>query len=273
MGHLINPISMRIGSVSSWEDVWYVKHIYYPEYLHIVLKIRLFLIYFFSLSQVENLGLFYSHFKLVKLYKNLCVNVYLYHSGFETLVATFFGESRSKFKKFVYESKEKKLPFFYNAIFDLFIIFKFILHGLKKSFLNFRMLFFFTNAYYDKIKKMLSSKRFCEISLKERRSFLMLLAAYGKLRKYMLNMYTTYKISFRPLVAAFFHSFLAINTLGPLFRGIKFFLALLFGVIASFKVLPYIFLINNDNVSAKFLARFLAKKLEQNYRVREIVNP
>jgi hypothetical protein len=62
MGHLINPISTRIGKFLYWEDFWFVEHIYYPEYLHSLLKIKLYLIYFFETSLFENNKILYSHF-------------------------------------------------------------------------------------------------------------------------------------------------------------------------------------------------------------------
>jgi len=112
--------------------VWYIKHIYYPEYLHIVLKLRLFLIYFFGLRQLERLGLFYSYFKMVKVYKILAVYIYLYHGVLEDLILTFFGESLFKLKKLVYESHEQRLVYMYNGILNIFVLFKLISYKLNK---------------------------------------------------------------------------------------------------------------------------------------------
>lgn len=43
MGYLINPIAFRIGQTQQWEDIWFSYKNYYPDFLHFVLKIRLFL--------------------------------------------------------------------------------------------------------------------------------------------------------------------------------------------------------------------------------------
>jgi hypothetical protein len=102
---------------------------------------------------------------------------------------------------------------------------------------------------------------------------LILLAAYAKLRTRMLNLYSIRAISHQALVTNFLYAFLLKRTLSPLFFAIKNFLILIISSLTFFKVIPKIFLISNDNVSAKFLARFMAKKLKQQYRVREIANP
>jgi len=38
MGHLINPIAFRLGHTRSWEDSWFVKGVYYPEFFTFYIK-------------------------------------------------------------------------------------------------------------------------------------------------------------------------------------------------------------------------------------------
>lgn len=42
------PIGFRVGYTRDWEDVWFSYNYYYPEFLHFVLKVRLFLTDSFS---------------------------------------------------------------------------------------------------------------------------------------------------------------------------------------------------------------------------------
>lgn len=91
MGHLINPISLRIGKFSSWEDLWYFNFIYYPEYLHIFLKIRFFILYFFSAKFFEKFGFFYSHFQIIKKYKNLFICSFLFNGSLEESIDDFLS--------------------------------------------------------------------------------------------------------------------------------------------------------------------------------------
>lgn len=37
------PIGFRVGYTRDWEDIWFSYNFYYPEFLHFVLKVRLFL--------------------------------------------------------------------------------------------------------------------------------------------------------------------------------------------------------------------------------------
>jgi len=47
MGHLINPIAFRLGINKSWENTWYIKNLYYAEYLHNILNLKKFCILYF----------------------------------------------------------------------------------------------------------------------------------------------------------------------------------------------------------------------------------
>src|SRR6185369_12574215 len=65
-----------------------------PEYLHIIFKIKLYLIFLFNNKDFEKeLALFYSHFDIIKVYKNIIIRAYLYHGFIETKIAEFFSES------------------------------------------------------------------------------------------------------------------------------------------------------------------------------------
>lgn len=71
MGHLINATALRVGWFSNWTDSWYSDHVYYPEFLFMVFRIRLFLIYFFASKRIERSAYFYSHFEIINKYNNI----------------------------------------------------------------------------------------------------------------------------------------------------------------------------------------------------------
>jgi len=56
MGHLVNPIAYRLGHTRSWEDNWFIRNIYYPEFLHSMLKIRQYIHYFWTTRFMEKKG-------------------------------------------------------------------------------------------------------------------------------------------------------------------------------------------------------------------------
>jgi len=90
MGHLINPISLRIGSFSDWEDIWFTRFLYYPEYFHTILKVKYFLLFFSNISFFENSGFIFSHSFLIKKYKLFFIKCFFYNGKLEQIVDDFF---------------------------------------------------------------------------------------------------------------------------------------------------------------------------------------
>ena len=84
MGHVINAKAMRIGWSTVWSDQWYSEVQYYSEYLHAIFRIRYYLIYIFTRKHFDKKAIFYSHFEIIKYYKNLYVEIYLYSGKLET---------------------------------------------------------------------------------------------------------------------------------------------------------------------------------------------
>lgn len=78
MGHIINPIGMRLGWFLNWTDIYFVEKSLYPLYLHLIFRIRFYLIYFFRLRIIERKGYFYSHFEIIRKNCFLFVNIFLY---------------------------------------------------------------------------------------------------------------------------------------------------------------------------------------------------
>lgn len=139
MGHLINPIGFRLGWFSGWCDSWFSDYVYYPEFLHDLFRVRLFLNFFFSLAVFEKSSLTFSHFEFYHKYAFLAIRVFYYDGALmEGMFAfqTDFRNSflRSRFLRF----KKKNLRFFgsRNGRFFLFIFYSF-----------FRFSNFFTTKY------------------------------------------------------------------------------------------------------------------------------
>jgi len=94
MGHIVNATSTRIGSSTIWYDTWYTETLYYSEYLHSIFRLRSYLIYIFTRKYLDKYAIFYSHFNIIKLYKSVNVEIYLYdgklESDYEDLKFEFF---------------------------------------------------------------------------------------------------------------------------------------------------------------------------------------
>jgi len=96
MGYLINPIGFRVGQTSSWLDTWFVYKNFYPEFLHFILKIRVFLNCYLSsfpteedldFANKEVISLFrsavlYSHFRIIFNLTSVYISLYLYPGKF-----------------------------------------------------------------------------------------------------------------------------------------------------------------------------------------------
>jgi hypothetical protein len=118
MGHLVNPIAYRLGHTRSWEDNWFIKNIYYPEFLHAILKIRQYIHYFWTTRFMEKKGILLSHFYIYKFTKHLLIKTFLYNTDFEKYIYSFFARGVGIFSDSFYyrlkRKKKKKEPFCYD---------------------------------------------------------------------------------------------------------------------------------------------------------------
>ena len=142
MGHLVNPIAFRLGHTRSWEDNWYIKNIYYPEFLHSILKIRHYLYYFWTTRNMEKKGILLSHFYIFKFIKNLLIKIFLYYIDLEKNSYFFFAKGVGIFSdSFFYRLKRvKKLrgAFLYerykpDLFFLLYLFYSFFLKKKKNK--------------------------------------------------------------------------------------------------------------------------------------------
>jgi len=82
MGHLINPIAFRLSFLKSWEDSWFVRNIYYPEFLNGMLKLRNYLYFFLINKRILKIFIFLNNFFIIKYNKIYMINIYIYHIDF-----------------------------------------------------------------------------------------------------------------------------------------------------------------------------------------------
>jgi len=130
MGHLINPIAFRLGNKKSWENLWYVKNLYYPEFLHNILNIRNFIYFFFKKKKLIKCGLFFSNLNIFKFNKFYIIKLYIYHIDLEKVSYEFINQIYTIYYKNL-KSKRKELPkvFFFLHNSDLFL-FLFVFYSL-----------------------------------------------------------------------------------------------------------------------------------------------
>lgn len=80
MGHLINPVAFRLGWFLRWHDSWFSEKFFYPEILHELFKVRLYVNYFFSFKIFERRSIIFSHAEIFCRSKDFFVRVFFYSS-------------------------------------------------------------------------------------------------------------------------------------------------------------------------------------------------
>lgn len=365
MGHVINAKAMRIGWSTLWSDQWYSEIQYYSEYLHAIFRIRYYLIYIFSRKHFDKKAIFYSHFEIIKHYKNLYVEIYLYsgklESDYENYKFNFFYKLYNMEKN---KDPETREPFFLYTALKLVLIFDW-LHFFYCRFLSTKDLLsfiIFLRQYKIKnIKQALNKLSFKKYIVKEKYKYkiknkmkkLKILKAlfnydfintkinYNVLKKILkknfkkkfknieknINLSKKYKLNIKDniikykkkkyikknififsksdiyffilLFTTFISAKISIGKIsiwkqpnrnitlrrfymaGAIFQEMSkhlnsfvLVLSFVFQNLTKFlKVFVNFFLINNNCVNAKFLSRFIARKLKQNYPVKELLNP
>lgn len=107
MGHLINPIAYRLGINKSWESTFYIKNIYYAEFIHNILNFRNFLYYLFFNKKALQSGIFLSEIIFFKNFKNYIVNIYIYYLELEKSSYKFMNNLYINYYKKDYLKGEK----------------------------------------------------------------------------------------------------------------------------------------------------------------------
>lgn len=125
MGHLINPVAFRLGVNKSWESTWYIKNIYYAEFLHNALNLRNFAYRIFTTKDVIESGIFLSEIFFFKIFKTYIINIYLYHLELEKVSYKFINRLYVNYYKKNYKNNKLSLPphywFLHNADLYAFI--------------------------------------------------------------------------------------------------------------------------------------------------------
>jgi len=106
MGHLVNPVGMRIGKFVYWEDLLYKSNLYYPEFIHKIFKIKLFLTLFFCSEVFTIKDIIFSNCAIIYQNKNLLIKIFLYDSKLEHFLNSFnleeflvFQQERTRVEK------------------------------------------------------------------------------------------------------------------------------------------------------------------------------
>jgi len=229
MGHLINPTSMRIGWFYSWEDFWFVRYIYYPEFFQIILKIRFFLAYFLSTKLFDNTSLFYSHFVMSRKSKSIVVSIFLYYGNLEYVVDNFFFDNWILLNKAVFSDKLKRYvprPGWLHNMFKIVLTFQlfypFSFQSWPKSSLS-RFLKCLYTCDFGTLK-IIVKKLFFK-NLRFVIHFLFFIFLYYKLLKFYAKLDLDYNFAVDKLLKRFLFTYFWFFSMGNSFKALSNFLS------------------------------------------------
>lgn len=109
MGHLINPMAMRLGRFSEWCDSWYSEFIFYPEFLHDMFRVRMYLTHvLYDNMFFEKSPYFLSHFEFFYKYNYLVARFYYYDGVLMTSFFTFSADFYDRYTRERYTKTRKR---------------------------------------------------------------------------------------------------------------------------------------------------------------------
>ena len=235
MGHLVNPVGMRIGKFVYWEDLLYKSNLYYPEFIHKIFKIKLFLTLFFCSEVFTIKDIIFSNCAIIYQNKNLLIKIFLYDS---------------------------KLEHFLNSLnLEEFLVFQQERTRVDKSF----KLLVFLNTFF-KLKKVWLISLYTCIKRKQFKYFL----KKKNVKKIILFFLCLKSKSYKSIKL-----FLIKNSFILLYYGfIKKYLEVIFNFVFKFKHITFsISLISNKGLTAAFFAKFIAIKIQQGQSIKQVIRP
>lgn len=286
MGHIVSSLAFRLGNTRTWVDEWYLEKLYYSFFLHAASKIRYFCIYFFHAKHYDRKAIFFSHFDVLKCSNYLNVEVYYYDGKLEDEWEDYKWELYIKFY-YIPENMDPETRVSYRryATFKLFnivgIVLNFVVYKKKKWLRDIQGLIFhcfkkfrikviqnFFDDYKNKKRTKLLKKR---IGLK----FMFFLICYILLKK-NLKLSSVFLIS---------NKFMIVKRLYYLAFTYRYNLRWANGLSKSYsrlmerflsfkyKVKMVFYLTDNNCVNARFLSRYIARKLKQGSFLRPLLKP
>ncbi len=290
MGHLINPISLRLGINRIWVYTWYANNIY--EYNYLTLQqtnIESFLKKFFDLNIFPKRGYLLSHVNFLYFSKYIDIRVYLYKTINNLNFKIFRIRKLSRLlTKFFYKTMfyniilKLKIFFYYYFSFFYFLLLDFRKKIEKINHFNLKKEFFLVTLYI-----ILKRNRFCNFFIlinsfiffkykfkendkeKQKKSIKFFKSSKQKIfiekDKYNQNVI---KI-FNSLILKIFFWFLKFK----FWKKITFFINFFFTKFIQSYVILRICKVNYLGVNINIIGLYIVKRLKQRFKVVELIMP
>jgi len=284
MGHIVNAKSTRLGKSTYWCDQWYSEKFYYSEFLYAMFRIRYYCYYIFTERHFDRKAIFLSHFELYRYFKNVYVEIYYYDGKWETEYEEYKIELyRQHYDMPMNKDPEMRKPFFLISALKFLVLFNWMFYikrrkeikvMIKSRFIKlFRLVRISKYSAYIKSFMKKKNKKFFYWN-KVHLHFVLFLLMYVN-AKIIIGKTSMWSIPSRNTILR------RLYYIGGSKFEVEFWLKIgsrylgyIFYLISKFqKVYVHFFLTNNNCVNAKFLSRYIARKLQQGYPVKELLNP
>jgi hypothetical protein len=274
MGHLVNPVTIRLGWVYSWENSYFCKHLYYPQMLHLLYKFKLYLLfclrrYFFKIQ----IGVLFSHFNFRQKGRYFYISIFTYQSSLELMVQDFI------LKKFWFvQNLIPNKHQYFNLIFAqkavLFLLIYTIscwhadtdLNKLLMSIWPERLMTYLISALNDKDFYLTVSKfmYWKPLKIKYKARFLVMYRVFQQFLK-------AYNFCWWDALIGFCYRYFSSFGLLKAFKWQKTYFEIIAKQIFQLNIHVVWFRITNNEVKPGFLAWFLAYKFKQNFPLFSLV--
>jgi ribosomal protein S3 len=283
MGHLINPISFRLGINRLWNHSWCVANIF--EYNYLALQqanIQSFLKKFFEFKIFPRKGYLYSHVNLFYFSKYLDIRIYVFKTISNLNLKVFHMRKLSKLLlKFFYKTmfykvvtKLKDFFYFYFSFFRL-LIFQFqikLLNNiyLRKEFLLVLIFILLKCNRFLNFYNIINLFIFFKYNLKnKRRNFFIKKVKVSFKRKLSSKNNQKFNKIFNNLVLKVFFWFLKFK----FWKKISFFLKFFLKKFTNSYLMLRICKINYIGINLNVIGTYIIKRLKQRFKVVELILP
>ena len=140
MGHVVNPISFRLGKYKNWRDQWFMKNNYYNMFHKTLWYQKYINSFFFYNKNLEQSSLQISHLQVSHTGLNTRIRIYVYFGLLENYFQNILNQYKSKYQYIVKNQILQISANFFNVL-------KFILISELKRIekRNFNVAFFLIN--------------------------------------------------------------------------------------------------------------------------------
>ena len=116
-GYIVNPIGVRLQFHGAWKDGWALDKLCYAEFLHNVLQLRKYFLFFMTSETLKNMGILFSHVEILRQGTKTKILVFTYdgereemwHYGLHEHINFFKITLKHFFKKYSFFLKKRIL--------------------------------------------------------------------------------------------------------------------------------------------------------------------